>query len=72
MPRARDAREDDTGIILGMLSAVEQDNGVTQRRLARELNIALGLANAYLKRCARKGFIGSHCDEYAAVHTAAG
>jgi DNA-binding MarR family transcriptional regulator len=57
MPRARDTREDDTGILLGMLSAVEQDNAVTQRRLARELGIALGLANAYLKRCARKGFI---------------
>jgi DNA-binding MarR family transcriptional regulator len=57
MARAKDTREDDTGILLGMLSAVEQDNAVTQRRLARELGIALGLANAYLKRCARKGFI---------------
>src|SRR5271154_3704217 len=57
MARAKDTREDDTGILLGMLSAVELDNAVTQRRLARDLNIALGLANAYLKRCARKGFI---------------
>src|SRR5271154_6043221 len=57
MARAKDTREDDTGILLGMLSAVELDNAVTQRRLARELNIALGLANAYLKRCAKKGWI---------------
>jgi hypothetical protein len=57
MARAKETRGDDTGILLGMLSAVELDNAVTQRRLARELGIALGLANAYLKRCARKGFI---------------
>jgi DNA-binding MarR family transcriptional regulator len=57
MARAKEAQHDETGILLGMLSAVEQDNAVTQRRLARDLNIALGLANAYLKRCAKKGFI---------------
>lgn len=44
-------------IMLEMLSAVEQDNQLTQRSLSRELGIALGLTNAYLKRCARKGFI---------------
>ncbi|HUZ73552.1 MAG TPA: winged helix-turn-helix domain-containing protein, partial [Stellaceae bacterium] len=37
-----------------MLNAVERDSHVTQRHLARELGIALGLANAYLKRCAKK------------------
>jgi DNA-binding MarR family transcriptional regulator len=30
---------------------------VTQRSVAERLGIALGLANAYLKRCVRKGFI---------------
>jgi DNA-binding MarR family transcriptional regulator len=40
-----------------MLSAVERNSRVTQRHLAQELNIALGLTNAYLKRCAKKGFI---------------
>ena len=30
---------------------------MTRRSLARELGIALGLANAYLKRCAKKGLI---------------
>jgi DNA-binding MarR family transcriptional regulator len=43
--------------MLGLLSAVERDSAVTQRHLASELGIALGLANAYLKRCAKKGLI---------------
>jgi DNA-binding MarR family transcriptional regulator len=44
-------------ITLGMLSAVEQSSNVTQRKLAHELGIALGLANAYLKRLVKKGYI---------------
>jgi DNA-binding MarR family transcriptional regulator len=44
-------------ILLGVLDAVERDPAVTQRSVARELNIALGLANAYLRRCVRKGLI---------------
>jgi DNA-binding MarR family transcriptional regulator len=48
---------DDTSVMLGLLSAVERDSAVTQRHLASELGIALGLANAYLKRCAKKGLI---------------
>jgi DNA-binding MarR family transcriptional regulator len=55
--RREDAKNGEIGIMLGMLSAVERDSHVTQRHLARELGIALGLANAYLKRCAKKGFI---------------
>jgi DNA-binding MarR family transcriptional regulator len=55
--RREDTKYGDVGIILGMLSAVERDSGVTQRHLARELGIAVGLANAYIKRCAKKGFI---------------
>ncbi|MGE3147535.1 MAG: winged helix-turn-helix transcriptional regulator [Pseudorhodoplanes sp.] len=51
----RDSAEDN--ILLGVLDVVERDPGVTQRSVARELGIALGLANAYLKRCARKGLI---------------
>ena len=51
------ARAEDPRVLLGLLSAVERDSGVTQRHLARELGIALGLANAYLRRCAKKGFI---------------
>jgi DNA-binding MarR family transcriptional regulator len=55
--RREEAKTGEVGIMLGMLSAVERDSHVTQRHLARELGIALGLANAYLKRCAKKGFI---------------
>ncbi len=44
-------------ITLGLLNAIERDSAVTQRSLASELGIALGLANAYLKRCAKKGLI---------------
>lgn len=42
---------------LAILEAIEREKGVTQRRLAKRLGVALGLTNAYLKRCARKGLI---------------
>jgi DNA-binding MarR family transcriptional regulator len=51
----REATDDE--IVLGVLDVVERDPAVTQRSVARELGIALGLANAYLKRCVRKGLI---------------
>lgn len=44
-------------ITLGLLSAIEEDDRATQRAISRELGIALGLTNAYLKKCVRKGFI---------------
>jgi DNA-binding MarR family transcriptional regulator len=47
----------DDAIMLELLDAVERDPAVTQRSVARDLGIALGLANAYLKRCVRKGLI---------------
>lgn len=49
--------EDEAKITLGLLNAVEANSQLTQRSVARELGIALGLANAYLKRCVRKGLI---------------
>src|ERR1700694_4672871 len=48
---------DDEAIVLRLLDTVERDPSMTQRSVARELGIALGLANAYLKRCVRKGLI---------------
>ena len=42
---------------LKLLEAVEQDAHVTQRGLASRLGIALGLANIYVKRLMRKGYI---------------
>ena len=47
----------DSEIVLRLLSAVENNSSLTQRSLAKDLGIALGLANAYIKRCAKKGFI---------------
>ncbi len=44
-------------ITLGLLNAVEENNSLTQRSVAQDLGIALGLANAYLKRCVKKGYI---------------
>ncbi len=44
-------------ITLGLLNAVEENDSLTQRSMAQELDIALGLANAYLKRCVKKGYI---------------
>jgi DNA-binding MarR family transcriptional regulator len=44
-------------IVLGVLDAVERSSTVSQRHVSRELGIALGLVNAYVKRCIRKGLI---------------
>ena len=47
----------DPEIVLGLLTSIERDSRVTQRKLAGDLGIALGLANAYLRRCVRKGLV---------------
>ena len=44
-------------ITLGLLNAVHENSDITQRSASHELGIALGLTNAYLKRCIKKGFI---------------
>jgi DNA-binding MarR family transcriptional regulator len=44
-------------VMLGLLASVERDGGQSQRRLASDLGIALGLVNAYLKRCIKKGLV---------------
>src|SRR5579872_5276833 len=44
-------------IVLGLLSSLETDGARSQRRIAAELGIALGLVNAYLKRCIKKGLV---------------
>src|SRR6195256_5355402 len=49
--------EDNQRIMLGLLQSVERDGGQSQRRLAAELGIALGLVNAYLKRSIKKGLV---------------
>ncbi|MBI1733476.1 MAG: winged helix-turn-helix transcriptional regulator [Gammaproteobacteria bacterium] len=49
--------EREEALTLELLQAIEQRSDVTQRRLADRLGVALGLANSYLKRCVRKGWV---------------
>lgn len=51
-----DPRREDA-LTLEILDAIEKKDDVSQRHLAREMGVALGLANSYLKRCVRKGYI---------------
>jgi DNA-binding MarR family transcriptional regulator len=44
-------------IVLGLLNSVEQDGARSQRHFAADLGIALGLVNAYLNRCIKKGLV---------------
>ena len=44
-------------IMLGLLESVQRGEAHSQRRLASELGIALGLVNAYLRRCVTKGLV---------------
>ncbi len=58
MPQApRSERSDNARIVLGLLESVERDGAQSQRKLASDLGIALGLVNAYLKRCIKKGLL---------------
>jgi DNA-binding MarR family transcriptional regulator len=57
MRRVSDESPESSRIMLGLLDAVEQDRAQSQRLLASELGIALGLVNAYLKRCVKKGLV---------------
>lgn len=47
----------DERIVLGLLESVERDGSQSQRQLAAEFGVALGLVNAYLKRCVNKGLV---------------
>lgn len=49
--------ERDDELVLELLDAIGKRSDVSQRHLARHLGVALGLANSYLKRCIRKGFV---------------
>jgi hypothetical protein len=53
----RSADAEKTRIMLGLLESVQRGDAHSQRRLASELGIALGLVNAYLKRCINKGLV---------------
>lgn len=45
------------GLTLEILEAIQRNEQVSQRYLSRQLGVALGLANSYLKRCVNKGWV---------------
>lgn len=47
----------DNAIIRGLLERIEDSDQINQRTLSKELGIALGMTNAYLKRCVKKGWV---------------
>ena len=51
----REARDD--AIIRDLLGRIDDSAEINQRALAEELGIALGMANAYVKRCVKKGWV---------------
>ena len=60
MPQSRNTNnnlDNESEIVLELLNVVHENGDLTQRSMARELGIALGMANTYLKRCVRKGYI---------------
>ena len=44
-------------LTLELLDAIERRSDLSQRHLANQMGVALGLANSYLKRCAKKGLV---------------
>lgn len=57
MDRALPSHDDeDRRIVLNLLNSVD-DGATSQRRIAEDLGIALGLVNAYLRRCVKKGLV---------------
>lgn len=51
------ANEKEEKLTLELLNAIDQRSDLSQRNLAQQMGIALGLTNSYLKRCARKGLV---------------
>ncbi len=49
--------KDSDRLVLGLLTSLEADGMRSQRRIAAELGVALGLVNAYLKRAIKKGLV---------------
>jgi len=54
--RYADAMDQEELRTLKLLEAVDSREPPTQRELARDLNISLGLVNAFMKRLAKKGY----------------
>ncbi len=50
-------RDREDTLTLELLEEIGRRSDVSQRHLARRLGVALGLANSYLRRCVRKGYV---------------
>jgi DNA-binding MarR family transcriptional regulator len=54
------ARQKEDTATLKILQTIDNKDDFTQRHLANQLGVALGLANSYLKRCVHKGLVKIH------------
>lgn len=54
-PRTKEYLENE--LILQMLSSIENEPEISQRALSSKLGVAIGMVNAYMKRCTQKGLI---------------
>ena len=50
-------RVEDTDSALTIIDTIDNNNATSQREIAKEAGIAVGLANSYIKRFARKGLL---------------
>jgi DNA-binding MarR family transcriptional regulator len=48
---------EDNRVVLGLLESIERNSVQSQRKLAAELGVALGLVNIYIRRCVKKGLL---------------
>ena len=44
-------------VVLGLLDEIGREGGQSQRAMADKFDVALGLVNAYLKTCIKKGYV---------------
>ncbi len=51
------SQTNESELMLGLLKAVHENEASTQRVMAQQVGMALGLVNTYLKRCIKKGYI---------------
>lgn len=50
-------KQTDQGVIVNLLTRLSEDPAVSQRSLADEMGVALGMMSNYMKSCVRKGYV---------------
>ncbi len=50
-------KEKQDSLTLDLLSCIQENHSVSQRRVAKRLGVALGVANSYIKKCIQKGLL---------------